>query len=66
MTTHRIVLLISDDEIAVLDEIISVLDQVAESEELNDDYVEDVDKINGLYGALDHLTDRIKTEVLAS
>lgn len=65
MATNRIVLTISDYEIAALDEIATVLDDVAQMNEYEDD-AEETDKINTLYAVLHGLRERIGQEVLAS
>lgn len=65
MATNRITLLISDLELNALDEVLTVLDDVAQMNEY-EDYPEETDKINTLYAVLDGLRDRIRTEVLAS
>lgn len=65
MANNRIVLTISDDEIAALDEIATVLDEVAQMIEY-EDRAEETDKINTLYAVLYGLRERIGREVLAS
>ena len=63
MATHRIVLVLDDEEIAALIDIEGVLDEVAEGGELNDDYSDEVDKINNLYGHLTGINSRISLEI---
>ena len=58
MATHRIVLTLSPEEITALDEIVEVRGWI----ELNNDFPEDVDIINNLYGHLREIRDRIKME----
>ncbi len=65
MATHRIVLLISDEEITSLTDTLDVLDEISSGYEAND-YPEEVAKVNNLYFELNAIKERIETEVLAS
>jgi hypothetical protein len=63
MATHRIVLLISDEEIAALVDLETVLNNVAEMGEMNDDYSDEVEHVNDLYAYLTGINARISIEV---
>jgi hypothetical protein len=66
MTTHLIQLRITDEEIEALREMEGVLNNVAEMGDLNDDYADEVEKINDLYAHLTGINSRIQIGVLAS
>jgi hypothetical protein len=66
MATHRIVLLITDEEIQGLDSVMETLDAVCQMNEMDDDYATETDHVNGLFRVVEELSNRIRQEVLAS